>query len=180
MERLPTPSPEILQRASKISLLVLDVDGVLTDGRIIYAEHGDELKCFDVQDGAGLVFWNRVGLKSAIITSRRSRLLKRRAKEVHIDSVTQGALVKLSAYHQLLHRWRVRDEQVCAIGDDLMELPLLHQVGLAVAVSNAVDEVKRAAHYVTQHSGGRGAVREVVGLILQAKGLWEHVLQLYR
>ncbi len=143
-----------LKRAKKIKLLLLDVDGVLTDGRIVYAEHGDELKFFDVQDGAGMVFWHRVGLKAAIITARKSRLMKRRAKEMRVDFLVQGALTKLPAYEQMLKRFRVRDEQVCAIGDDLMELPILRRVGFAVTVPNAVDEVKRIAHYTTHRAGG--------------------------
>jgi len=173
-------APEVLQRAARVSVLLLDVDGVLTDGRIVYAAYGDELKFFDVQDGAGLVFWNRMGLKSAIITARTSRLLKRRAKEMRTDFLVQGALLKLPAYEQMLKRFRVTDEQVCAIGDDLMELPFLRRVGLSVAVPGAIDEVKQVSHYLTQRPGGRGAVREVVDLILKAKGLWDQVLQRYR
>ena len=171
---------EVVQRASRVSVLLLDVDGVLTDGRIVYADYGDELKFFDVQDGAGLVFWNRVGLKSAVITARTSRLLKRRAKEMRIDFLAQGRLLKLPTYETLLKRFRVQDEQVCAIGDDLMEVPILRRAGLAVAVPNAVEEVKRVSHYVTQRSGGRGAVREVIDLILRAKGLWDQILQRYQ
>ena len=173
-------APELILRASRIDVLLIDVDGVLTDGRIIYAEYGDELKCFDVQDGAGLVFWNRVGLKSAIITARKTRLVKRRAKELRVDTLIQGALLKLPAYEQILKQFRVSDAQVCVIGDDLMELPLLRRAGLAIAVPNAVDEVKQACHYVTQRPGGRGAVREVVQLLLKAKGLWDQVLQRYQ
>ena len=179
MRALTGLSPELIQRASRVSLLVLDVDGVLTDGRIVYADYGDELKCFDVQDGAGLVFWNRVGLKSAIITARRSRLLKRRAKEMRVDVLAQKRLLKLPAYEEIIKKFRVTHEQVCAIGDDLMELPILRRAGFAVAVPNAVDEVKEASHYVTRKDGGRGAVREVVELILQAKGLWDQVMQRY-
>lgn len=178
---LPMAVPrEVVERAAKISVLLIDVDGVLTDGRIVYADYGDELKFFDVQDGAGLVFWHRVGLKSAIITARTSRLLKRRAKELHIDHLVQGALLKLPAYEQMLKKLRVQPAQVCAIGDDLMELPFLRRVGLAVAVPNAVPEVKAIAHYITQRAGGRGAVREAVELILKAKGLWDQVLQRYQ
>ena len=172
-------SPELVQRASRVSLLVLDVDGVLTDGRIVYADYGDELKCFDVQDGAGLVFWHRVGLKSAIITARHSRLIRRRAKEMRVDFLAQKQLLKLPAYQRVLKRFRVAEEQVCAIGDDLMELPILRRAGFAVAVPNAVDEIKQASHYVTRRDGGRGAVREVVDLILQAKGLRDQLLQRY-
>ena len=179
MAPLTTVPPEVLQRASRVSVLLLDVDGVLTDGRIVYADYGDELKCFDVQDGAGMVFWNRMGLKSAIITARHSRLIKRRAKEMRVDCLAQKCLLKLPAYEQLLKRFRVTDEQVCAIGDDLMELPILRRVGFAVAVPNAVDAVKQSSHYVTQRDGGRGAVREVVDLILKAKGLWDQVMQRY-
>ena len=175
---LTVPS-ELLQRASKIRLLILDVDGVLTDGRIIYADYGDELKHFDVQDGAGLVFWNRAGLASAIVTARTSRLVKRRAKEMRVDVLVQGQLLKLPAYEQLLKRFRVTDEQVCVMGDDLMELPLLRRAGLAIAVPNAVEDVKRVSHHLTRRSGGHGAVREVIELVLNAKGLWEQILQRY-
>ena len=172
--------PELTQRASRIDVLVIDVDGVLTDGRIVYADYGDELKFFDVQDGAGLVFWNRVGLKSAMITARKSRLVKRRAKELRVDFLAQGRLEKVPAYEEMLKQLGVRDEQVCAIGDDLMELPLLRRAGLAIAVPNAVEEVRRTSAYVTRRSGGHGAVREVVELILKAKGLWDKVLERYQ
>lgn len=177
---LSLQSPELSDRVRKITTLVLDVDGVLTDGRIIYADYGDELKQFDAQDGAGLVFWKRVGLKFAIITGRKSRLLKRRTQELHVDFLAQKALLKLPVYEQLLKRWHLKDEQVCAIGDDLMELPILNRVGLAVAVPNAAEEVKRASHYVTRRSGGRGAVREVIEGILKAKGLWDQILERYQ
>ena len=171
---------DLAARAARVTVLIMDVDGVLTDGRIIYATHGDELKCFDVQDGAGLVFWNRVGLRSALLTARTSRLLKRRAKELHVDVLAQGCLLKLPMYERLLKRFRVTDAEVCAVGDDLMELPLLRRAGFAVAVPNAVSEVKRVSHYVTHRPGGRGAVREIVEMILKAKGLWDQVLQRYQ
>ena len=172
-------SPEVAARAAQVTMLVLDVDGVLSDGRIIYSEQGDELKCFDVQDGCGLMLWHQAGFKSAIITARKTTLLLRRATELHVDHLAQQALKKLPAYEQLLRRYRLAPEQVCAIGDDVMELPILRRAGLAVAVSNAVDEVKALAHYVTQRPGGRGAVREVVDLILKSKGLWDNVLSRY-
>ena len=173
-------SPELTERASRIRLLLMDVDGVLTDGRIVYAEYGDELKFFDVQDGAGLVFWGRVGLKSAIVTARTSRLLKRRAKEMGVDFLAQGQLLKLPAYEEILKRYRLADAEICVIGDDLMELPLLRRAGFAVAVANAVEDVKRGSHYVTRRSGGHGAVRELIELLLKAKGLWEQALQSYQ
>lgn len=173
-------SPEVLTRAANVTLLVMDVDGVLSDGRIIYDEFGDELKSFDVQDGAGLVFWRRAGFKSAIITGRKGRMVKRRAKEMRVDCLIQKALKKLPAYEKLLRRFRVSPEQVCAMGDDLMELPILSRAGLSVAVPDAVAEVKAASHYVTTKPGGRGAVRETVELLLKAKGLWDDVLKSYQ
>ncbi len=166
-------------RIAPIEFLVLDVDGVLTDGRIIYAEHGDELKHFDVQDGAGLVFWHRAGLKSAMITGRTSRLVKRRAKEMRVNVVVQGQLIKLPIYERLLKQFRLTDAQVCVIGDDLMELPLLRRAGFAVAVPSAVEEIKHASHYVTHRLAGRGSVPDVIDLILSVKGLWDAVLQRY-
>lgn len=172
-------APELFERASNIRVLLVDVDGVLTDGRIVYADYGDELKFFDVQDGAGLAFWDRVGLTSAIVTARTSKLLKRRAKEMRVSCLVQGALQKLPAYERIVKKLRVSDKEVCVIGDDLMELPMMRRAGLAIAVQNAVPEVKASAHYVTQRAGGHGAVREAVELILKAKGLWDQVLKRY-
>jgi 3-deoxy-D-manno-octulosonate 8-phosphate phosphatase (KDO 8-P phosphatase) len=171
--------PELLARAERVILLILDVDGVLTDGRIIYDEWGDELKCFDVQDGSGMVLWHRAGLKSALITARKAKLVARRAKEMSIDVVAQNAFKKLDVYRNILRRFRLADEQVCVMGDDVMDLPLLRRAGLAVTVPNGVDEAKAVSHYTTRRPGGRGAVREVVDLLLKAKGLWQQVLERY-
>jgi len=178
LEQLP---PDVLARAACVTALVLDVDGVLSDGRIIYDEFGDELKCFDVQDGAGLVLWRRAGLHSAIITARKAKLIKRRAKELAVDFLAQkNALNKLAAYEQFVKRFRLSESQVCAIADDLMDLPILRRAGFAVAVPNAVLEIKAVSHYVTSRPGGRGAVREVIDLILKAKGLWDEVVKPYQ
>ena len=176
----PPAAPGILERAGRVTTLILDVDGVLSDGRIVYDEFGDELKFFDVQDGSRLVLWNRAGLKSAIITARKAKLIKRRAKEMHVDFLAQNAFQKLLVYEALLKRWRVSAGQVCAMGDDLMDLPILRRVGFAVAVPNAVEDVKAVCHYVTTCAGGRGAVRETIDLILKAKGLWDEVIRPYQ
>ena len=173
------PPEELRQRAASVRALILDVDGVLTDGRIIYDEFGDELKHFDVQDGAGLALWHQAGLKSALITARKAKLVARRAKELRIDCVVQRAADKRKAYDAILRRLHLKPEETCAMGDDLMELPILRRAGLAVAVANAVSEVKASCHYVTQHSGGRGAVRETIELILKAQGRWEPILARY-
>ncbi len=168
---------DVLERAARIQALVLDVDGVLTDGRMIYDEFGDELKFFDVQDGTGLVLWRRAGLKSALITGKQTRLIRRRAKDLAIDFLAQKALNKLPPYERFLKLCRLSHEQVCAMGDDLLDLPILRRAGLAVAVPNAVQEVRDVAHHVTARSGGRGAVREVIDLILKAKNVWPDVVK---
>ena len=175
----PSFSPEVLDRAKRIRALILDVDGVLTDGRIIYAEHGDELKHFNVQDGAGLVFWSRLGLKAAIISCRKSKLMKRRAKEIRVKQLVQGKLIKGPVYAKIVKAWKLSDAEVCVIADDVMELAMVRRAGLAAAVPNAAPDILEHCHYVTQKQGGQGAVREVIELILRAKGLWEDVLAHY-
>ncbi len=175
----PKPSQDVLRRARKITALVLDVDGVLTDGRMIYDEFGDELKCFDVQDGTGLVLWHRAGFKSAMITGKRTKLVQRRAKDLGVHFLAQKALQKLIPYEQFLRKAHLSHDQVCAIADDLLDIPILRRAGLAIAVPNAVTEVKSVSHYQTQHSGGCGAVREVIELILKSKGQWGTAIKTY-
>ena len=168
-----TSSPTLAERCARIDLLVLDVDGVLTDGGIIYGDSGVELKQFHVRDGSGLKIWQFVGKRSALITGRRSKLVEVRAAELGIDPVIQGAPEKLPAYRELLLASGWRPEQVCYVGDDVPDLPVLRHCGLAVAVADACPEVLADAHYVTRAAGGRGAVREVVELILRCQGLWQ-------
>lgn len=156
-------------------MLILDVDGVLTDGRIIYGNFGIELKNFDVKDGFGMLLLNRAGIKSTIITAKKSRLLMKRAKEMKVAGLYQNAFNKLKVYDDILKRFDLRDEEVCYIGDDLIDLPLLKRVGLAIGVKDGVAEIKKEAHYVTEKEGGKGAVREVIDLILKAQGKWEEV-----
>ena len=172
-------SPDVLDRACRIRALVLDVDGVLTDGRMIYDEFGDELKCFDVQDGTGLVLWHRAGYRSGIITGKKTKLTKRRARELGVGFLAQNALNKLVPFERFVKRERLTHEQICAMGDDVLDLPLFRRAGLAVAVPNAVPDVKAASHYVTTRCGGRGAVREAIELILKAQGAWDAALKPY-
>jgi 3-deoxy-D-manno-octulosonate 8-phosphate phosphatase (KDO 8-P phosphatase) len=170
----------VRQRAKKIRLLLVDVDGVLTDGHILLQSFPSggtaEMKVFSAYDGAGLSLAHRVGLKTGLITGRDSPANTRRAREVSMDFVFQGRAEKLGAYLEILRHARVSDDEVAYVGDDLPDLPLLERVGLAVAVANAVPEVKRAAHHVTLRSGGDGAVREVVELILKAQGKWKEAI----
>jgi 3-deoxy-D-manno-octulosonate 8-phosphate phosphatase (KDO 8-P phosphatase) len=170
---------DLLPRIQKIKALFMDVDGVLTDGRIVLGNYGDELKFFDIQDGNGLVLMNRAGFKTAFITGKKSRINIRRAKDLKVSKVCQNAQDKLKAYEKLLRQFKLQHEDVCYIGDDLIDIPVLKRVGFAVAVENAVDEVKEAVHYKTEHKGGRGAVREVVNIILKAQGKWADVTKRY-
>ena len=164
-------------RCSAIELLLLDVDGVLTDGSIVYADNEVELKSFHVRDGSGLKLWHLAGKRSAIISGRRSSVVEVRASELGIGKVMQGAADKQAAFADVLAHAAVRAEQVCFIGDDLPDLPLLRQCGLAVAVADACIEVRAAAQYVTRAPGGRGAVREVIELILRCQGRWRQVIE---
>ncbi|MCM2265777.1 MAG: HAD family hydrolase, partial [Desulfuromonadales bacterium] len=163
------------ERLQKIRLLLLDVDGVMTDGRIIYDDHGGETKAFDVKDGHGIKLLQRAGIRVGIITGRQSTVVDRRAMELGIELVYQGAKDKLVPYRELLQRTGLDDEQVAYVGDDLPDLPILRRVGFAATVADAVDEVKPYAHYVTQRAGGRGAVREICDLLLKETGRWENV-----
>ncbi len=162
----------IEEKAKKIKLLVLDVDGVMTDGRIIYDNFGDEFKAFDVQDGYGLTLWCRAGLKSAIITAKKSRIVTRRAKLCHVTKVFQNIRDKGAVYEKLLKIFKIVDEEACFIGDDLRDRPIMKRAGLAVAVPYSRPEIKASAHYLTQADGGRGAIREVIELILKSQDKW--------
>ena len=164
---------ELIDRAARVKLLILDIDGVMTDGRIIYSVYGDELKFFDVQDGFGITLLNRAGIKSAIITAKKSRIVKLRARDMRVAKAYQGYMDKLIPFEQALKRFKVKPEEVCFIGDDLIDIPVLKRVGFAVAVPNAVEEVKQSVHHITSKTGGRGAVREICDLILKSQNKWD-------
>ncbi len=157
----------------RIKVLAMDVDGVLTDGRIIVDAHGVESKFFDVQDGFGIVFAQKCGLKTVIISARQSGVVAHRAEDLKIDKVFVGVYPKITAFEQMIKEFNVAADEVCFIGDDVADLVVMKRSGFAVAVANAVSEVKQIAHYVTKKKGGRGAVREAVELILKAQGQWE-------
>jgi 3-deoxy-D-manno-octulosonate 8-phosphate phosphatase (KDO 8-P phosphatase) len=161
---------------ARIQLLLLDVDGVLTDGRIVYTDAGQEIKAFHVRDGSGLKCWRKSGRRVAILSGRSSPAVTRRAAELGIDPVVQGADEKLPALNRILMETGLRPDQVCAVGDDLPDLPVLSRCGLAVAVADAVPEVKAIAHFVTNEPGGHGAVREVVEWLMRGQGTWDAVV----
>lgn len=162
-----------------IRLIVMDVDGVLTAGEAVYSDLGTTTYLFNTQDGSGLKYWRRSGGRSAIITGRQSQAVMIRAELLDIEFVYQKSLKKIDPYRELLATAQVPPEQICYIGDDLPDLPVMVNCGFPVAVANAVPEVKSAAAYVTQRSGGNGAVREVIELLMKSRGLWEPLVQSY-
>jgi 3-deoxy-D-manno-octulosonate 8-phosphate phosphatase (KDO 8-P phosphatase) len=159
-----------------VKLLLTDVDGVMTDGSVFITQEG-EFKQFSIQDGLGLVLLRKCGVKVGWISARPSLITARRAEELKIDFLSQKKESKLAAAEEMLAAARVNWEEVCFVGDDVVDLCLLRRVGLAVAVANAIDEVKAAAHCVTTAPGGHGAVREVVTMILKAQGKWAPLLR---
>lgn len=165
------------QRCQPIQLLVLDVDGVLTEGAVIHGSSGLEVKAFHIRDGSGLNYWKQSGRRTAVITGRSSPAVEVRAREVNIEFVYQGAGTKLPVYRSLLERTSLTPEAVCYVGDDLADVPPLRHCGLAVAVADACPEVRSEAHYVTKTPGGKGAVREVIELILRCQGEWQVLVE---
>ncbi len=163
----------------KIRLVIFDIDGTLTDGRIIINSDGTESRFFDVQDGAGIKFLQRAGIEVAFITGRNSKAVQKRAEELGVRHIIQGAVVKLEAYEKILEITGMKDEDVCVVGDDVLELPIMRRAAFSIAVANAVVEARNAADYVTERSGGRGAGREVAELILKAQDKWRDILKRY-
>lgn len=167
------------ERMARIRFLIFDVDGVLTDGRIIYGNSGEEFKSFDCLDGAGIKYWHRAGHASAIITGRGSLLVERRAKELGIHPVFQHQKDKVVAMRQIMADFGLQPGEAVMIGDDLPDIPAMREAGAGIAVANATAEVREFADAVTTLSGGRGAVREVIESILKAQGRWDGILARY-
>jgi 3-deoxy-D-manno-octulosonate 8-phosphate phosphatase (KDO 8-P phosphatase) len=168
------------EKLQKIRMILFDVDGVLCSGDITYLDNGTEVKTFDVQDGMGITLAEMAGLKTGIITGRKSKAIDRRAAELKIDYLSQGSFHKIDPYLDILKNSGMADEEVCYIGDDVLDLPILERVGFSVAVANARDEVKAACDYVTVACGGRGAVREVIDLILKRQHKFDVLLSSLR
>lgn len=177
-------TPDAAERARRVELILMDVDGVLTDGRIMFVPDArggmHEVKLFDVQDGVGITFVHRAGLRTGIITGRTSESVAARAKELRIEIVEQGTWNKLETYEKVRGRVQLEDAKIAFIGDDLQDLPILRRVGFAVGVANARPEVKEVCHLLTECAGGRGAVREALEFILRAQGKWEKIVERYR
>ena len=166
-------------RARRVRLLVLDVDGVLTDGRMILSERGDELKAFHTHDGMAINLARRVGIAVALVTGEKSPIAQRRGIKLGIEDVVLGARRKGDTLGELMTKHRVKAEEVAFMGDDILDLPALQRAGLAVAPANAVAEVRAIVHLVTRAAGGAGAVRECVELILRAQGKWRNAVRAF-
>jgi 3-deoxy-D-manno-octulosonate 8-phosphate phosphatase (KDO 8-P phosphatase) len=174
----PLP-PELVERARRVRMLVLDVDGVLTDGGITVHADGGEAKTFHVRDGHGIKLLQRAGVEVAILSGRRSAPTDRRAAELGIALVEQGAIDKVAAFERILAARDLAPAEVAFLGDDLVDLPVLRRVGLAMAVADGVDDLAPFMHYITRAAGGRGAVREVAELLLKAQGRWAETVRRY-
>ena len=165
--------------ASRIRLLAMDVDGVLTSGEIVYSDAGEEIKTFNIQDGLGIVVARRVGLKSAIITGRESPALARRAEELGVDVIVQGCVNKGEGMRRVLVDLALSREEAAFIGDDINDIPAFRECGLKIAVANSSDDLKALADHVTEKPGGHGAVREAIELILKSQGKWADAVETF-
>jgi len=159
-----------MEKLAKIKMIVMDVDGVMTDGKLYFTSSGEEMKAFDIQDGMGITLARKAGLKTGIITGRISGMVSRRAAELKYDIVLQGDDDKLSQYEKIKVQFDFTDEEICYIGDDIPDIPVLKKVGFSVAVANARDELKQFCDYITERDGGHSAVREVIDKILLSQG----------
>jgi 3-deoxy-D-manno-octulosonate 8-phosphate phosphatase (KDO 8-P phosphatase) len=163
------------EKAGRVKLLILDVDGVLTDGRITMNERGEEIKSFNVKDGLGLKMLMSAGIDVVIITGRKSMVVEHRAKELGIDEVWQGIKDKKALCKKIIREKRLKKKEVCCIGDDLPDLAMFMEAGLRIAVADGVEEVREEADFVTKKKGGDGAVREACEWILKSKGAWTKI-----
>lgn len=177
MKRIPA---RVLHKAAKIRLLLLDVDGVLTDGRIIIDNRGVETKQFDVRDGQGIALLKRAGIEVGLITSRSSKAVIYRARELGLRMVYQGVASKSDAYGKIRRKAGLDDAQIGYVGDDIIDLPILHRVGFAATVRDGWPGLLSVVDYVTEHSGGKGAVREVAEILLKSQNHWTRLVDLYR
>lgn len=166
------------ERLARICCLLLDVDGVLTDGHLYYTAGGEEMKAFHVRDGSALKLWRMSGGRTAIVSGRSSTAVERRARELDVDILLQGVTDKVSGLAEVCRQLMLEEAKVCAIGDDWLDLPLLRRVGVAAAPADATAEVRQCVDYVTLSCGGKGAVRDVVEWVLRGQGKWAKLLEL--
>lgn len=170
---------DLRKLARQVKLLLLDVDGVLTDGRIVYDSRGRDMKFFDVHDGLGVFLLKKAGIPTILITAKGSAAIKPRARDMRVERVFENVSPKTAVLEKILRRYKLTPDQVCFAGDDLVDLCLMKKVGFPIAVFNAAPEIKQAAAYITIREGGRGAVREIAELILKSQNRWNEALALY-
>jgi len=170
---------QILRKAKQLKLLILDVDGVLTDGRLFFDKNGDEYKCFHARDGHGIKLLRQTGVEVAVISGRKSKSVALRMKNLGVEYVYQGHENKIAAFNEIIQSMGIKPEQAAHMGDDLLDLPIMVRVGLSIAVDDANDSVKDYADWCTKTQGGMGAVREVCDFIMQAQGTFDDVLKSY-
>ena len=178
-QNIDAPQGELKQRILPVRMMIFDVDGVLTDGRVIYMDDGSEIKQFDVQDGHGIKLLQRAGIEVALISGRACRAVEHRALGLGIARVYLGSTVKIKSYEQLLADTGLKEHETGFMGDDLIDIPVMRRAGFSVAVPNGAPHIFPYAHYITRASGGRGAAREVCEMILRVQGLWESVMERY-
>jgi len=172
-------SNELQERIERIKLVLMDCDGVLTDGRITLVSESDEQKTFHTRDGHGIVLLHRAGIRTGIISGRKSSLVDRRANELGMSFIRQGTWDKIKDFNEIINEANVETNEIAYVGDDVTDIPLMERVGFAVAVQDAVEETKRAAHYITKLNGGFGAVREVCDMILKTQDKWLELMKRY-
>jgi 3-deoxy-D-manno-octulosonate 8-phosphate phosphatase (KDO 8-P phosphatase) len=180
LARIPKISSALKKRAAQIKILLMDVDGTMTDGGVTLLSQPDgtalELKTFDAHDGQGLTLAHTAGIRTGCITGRESPALLRRAQEMKMEFIYMKQPTKIPAYEEILQKVGVPESAVAYVGDDLPDLPVMRRVGLAVAVGDAAPEVKKAAHFITKSVAGHGAIRDAIELILKSKGIWEELI----
>jgi 3-deoxy-D-manno-octulosonate 8-phosphate phosphatase (KDO 8-P phosphatase) len=172
----PTIDPALAAKISLIRMILMDVDGVMTDGSIIWDDHGVQSKVFDVKDGFGIHWIRKLDIRTGIITGKISDVVLHRAEELKLDEVHQGEIHKLPVYESIKKKYGFSDAQIAFVGDDLLDLPLISRVGFSAAPADAHQEVLASVDFVSQYPGGKGAVREIIDLIIKAQGKWEKFL----
>lgn len=170
---------QIINKLKKIKFIILDVDGVLTDGKIIIGSDKTEYKNFNVRDGTGVTLGHYAGLKFAIISGRYSKVISIRAKELGIDHVFQNVAEKIKSYENLKRKLKLKDDEICFIGDEIIDIPIMEKCGFSAAPADCVKEIKKYADYICSNKGGEGCAREIIEMVIKARGQWKKTLLKY-